>query len=94
MLRADGRENAETPICDMVRHIDYLVERLGIDCVALGSDFDGATDPGGNRRRGRHSRTSIAALQSAGYGDADLAKICRENWFRVLAFRLAGEPAN
>ena len=26
----------------------------------------------------------VAALRSAGYADNDLAKICRENWFRVL----------
>ena len=39
------RENADTPLSDMVRHVDYLVERIGIDCVALGSDFDGATIP-------------------------------------------------
>jgi len=25
----------------VVAHIDYLVEKAGIDCVGLGSDFDG-----------------------------------------------------
>ena len=29
----------------MVRHIDHLVGKLGIDGVALGSDFDGAPIP-------------------------------------------------
>ena len=84
MLRPDGQENAATPLADMVRHVDYMVERMGIDCVALGSDFDGATipeeiaDASGNQNL-------IAALQAAGYGDAELTKICRENWLRVLA---------
>ncbi|TCM58360.1 dipeptidase AC [Rhizobium sp. PP-F2F-G48] len=84
MLRPDGQENAATPLSDMVRHIDYMVERMGIDCVALGSDFDGATipaeisDAGGNQNL-------IAALRSAGYGEDDLTKICRENWLRVLS---------
>lgn len=83
MLRADAQENAATPLSDMVRHIDYMVERMGIDCVGLGSDFDGATipedigDAAGNQKL-------VAALKSAGYGDAELAKICRENWLRVL----------
>ncbi|PST22361.1 peptidase [Mesorhizobium plurifarium] len=83
MLRPDGQENAATPLSDMVRHVDYLVERMGIDCVALGSDFDGATipeeiaDAAGNQNL-------VAALEDAGYGDAELAKICRENWLRVL----------
>lgn len=83
MLRADGMENADTPLSDMVRHIDYMVERMGIDCVALGSDFDGATipaaigDAAGNQ-------ALVEALRSAGYGEDDLAKLCRENWLRLL----------
>ncbi|MFP5076844.1 dipeptidase [Rhizobium sp. YIM 134829] len=84
MLRADGLENADTPLSDMVRHLDHLVERVGIDCVALGSDFDGATipqaigDASGNQNL-------VAALRDAGYGESELTKICRENWLRILA---------
>jgi membrane dipeptidase len=84
MLREDGRSDAETPIEDMLRHIGYLVQRMGIDCVALGSDFDGATipeeigDASGNQKL-------IAGLRNVGYADKDLAKLCRENWLRVLA---------
>lgn len=84
MLRPDGLENAYTPLSDMVRHIDYMVERMGIDCVALGSDFDGATIPEGITDAAGNQNL-IAALRDAGYGDAELAKICRENWLRVLA---------
>jgi membrane dipeptidase len=84
MLRSDGRSDGDTPLSDMIRHIDYLVERVGIDCVALGSDFDGATipddigDAAGNQRL-------IAALQRAGYGAADLEKLASGNWLRILA---------
>ncbi|RUM97656.1 membrane dipeptidase [Pseudaminobacter arsenicus] len=83
MLREDGREDADTPLSDMVRHIDYLVERLGIDGVAIGSDFDGALIP---HEIGDAAglQKLVVALQGAGYGDAELAKLCRENWFRVL----------
>jgi membrane dipeptidase len=84
MLRPDGLENADTPISDMVRHVDYMVERMGIDCVALGSDFDGATIPEGVTDAAGNQNL-IAALRDAGYGDAELTKICRENWLRVLA---------
>ncbi|MXN49738.1 peptidase [Shinella sp. AETb1-6] len=83
MLRSDGLENPDTSLSDMVRHIDYLVERMGIDCVAIGSDFDGATipsaigDAAGNQ-------ALVQALRSAGYGEDDLAKLCRENWLRLL----------
>jgi membrane dipeptidase len=83
MLRPDGRDSADTPMSDVIRHVDHLVEKLGIDGVAIGSDFDGALIP-----RGIGSAAGlqnlVAALSEAGYGEPDLAKICRENWFRVL----------
>ena len=84
MLRPDGLENARTPLSDMVRHVDYMVERMGIDCVALGSDFDGATIPE-DITDAAGNQNLIAALRDAGYGDAELTKICRDNWLRVLA---------
>ena len=83
MLRADGQENAATPLSDMVRHVDYMVERMGIDCVALGSDFDGATIPGEIADAAGNQKL-VAALRAAGYGDRELKKICRENWLRIL----------
>ena len=84
MLRPDGRDNAETPLSDMVRHVDYMVERMGIDHVALGSDFDGATIPKGIRDAAGNQNL-VAALRDAGYADTELRKICRENWLRILA---------
>lgn len=83
MLRSDGRELGETPLDDMVRHIDHMVERAGIDCVAIGSDFDGAMVPR-EIESAAGLQNLVAALRKAGYGDAELAKICRENWLRVL----------
>lgn len=84
MLRPDGQNNADTPVSDMVRHIDHMVERMGIDCVALGSDFDGATIPAsiGNSAG---NQVLVKALEDAGYRGDDLVKLCRENWLRVLA---------
>ncbi|SMC44104.1 dipeptidase [Rhizobium sp. RU36D] len=83
MLREDSRDDSHTPLSDMVRHVDYLVDRMGIDCVALGSDFDGATIPAAIGDAAGNQKL-VAALRSAGYADDDLKKICRENWLRVL----------
>ncbi|QND51625.1 peptidase [Phyllobacterium sp. 628] len=83
MLRPDARENADTPLSDMVRHIDYMVNRMGVDCVALGSDFDGAKIPG-EIADAAGNQALVNALRDAGYSEDDLAKICRENWLRVL----------
>ena len=82
-LRSDGYNNADTPIDVMVRHIDYLVEHLGIDHVGFGSDFDGATVP-----QEIHDVTGlpklIHALREHGYDDAALHKLAYENWIQVL----------
>ncbi|MBJ6131358.1 dipeptidase [Ochrobactrum sp. Q0168] len=83
MLRADGKEDANTPLSDMVRHIEYMVERMGIDCVALGSDYDGATIPA-EISDAAGTQNLVTALQKAGYNDEELAKLCRDNWIRVL----------
>ncbi|MDR0252775.1 MAG: dipeptidase [Brucellaceae bacterium] len=83
MLRADGQVNTATPFSDMVRHIDYLVGKVGIDGVALGSDYDGGPIPDGISDAAG-TQNLVQALRTAGYGEDDLAKICRENWLRVL----------
>jgi membrane dipeptidase len=69
MLRADGKEDANTPMSDMVRHIDYMVERMGIDCVALGSDYDGATIPA-EISDAAGTQNLVTALREAGYNEA------------------------
>jgi membrane dipeptidase len=82
-LRQDGAPNADTPIATMVEHIDYLVERLGIERVGLGSDFDGATIP---QEIGDVAGLPklVEALRAAGYDDESLRKLAYENWLRVL----------
>ena len=82
-LREDGHNDPATPITEIVRHIDYLVERMGIDHVAFGSDFDGATIP--DELGGAAGLPKlISALRDAGYDDAAIAKLTHENWLRVL----------
>ncbi|WP_439272150.1 dipeptidase [Pseudochrobactrum sp. HB0163] len=83
MLREDGQVNTQTPLDDMIRHIDYLVEKLGINGVALGSDFDGGPIPD-DIADAAGTQNLVNALRKAGYGEEELAKICRENWLRVL----------
>jgi membrane dipeptidase len=83
-LRADGRSDPATPLTEIVRHVDYMVERMGIDHVALGSDFDGATMPGDLRDAAGLPKL-VTALRAAGYDDAALRKLAYENWLRVLA---------
>ncbi len=91
-LREDGANNPDTPLSVVVRHFDHLVERLGIDRVGFGSDFDGATIP---LELGDAAGLPklIALLRQAGYDDAALRKLAYENWLRVLAHTWQGEPS-
>jgi len=82
-LREDGKDVADTPLSTVVRHVDYLVDRVGIDRVGFGSDFDGANVP---QAIGDVSGLPklLAALEEHGYGEAELRKLAHENWLRVL----------
>lgn len=82
-LRTDGRMNADTPLDTMLRHVDHLVERLGIDGVGLGSDFDGATIPEPIADV-TGLPNLVDALRNHGYSQQEVQKICYENWLAVL----------
>ncbi len=82
-LREDSRKEPDTSLDIMVRHIDYLVERLGIDGVALGSDFDGTLIPSAIGDAAGLPKL-VDVLRLHGYDDAALRKIAFENWLRVL----------
>jgi membrane dipeptidase len=82
-IREDGQSDANIPIEWMVRHINYLVERMGIDHVGFGSDFDGAKIPD---KIGDVTGLPklIDALRASGHDDESLRKIAHGNWVRVL----------
>jgi membrane dipeptidase len=84
-VRPDGHLDPNTPLDTIVRHLSYLVDRLGEDRVALGSDFDGAVMPQAIRDASGLQRL-MAALRSHGFDDPALRKLGMENWLRV--FRL------
>jgi membrane dipeptidase len=83
-LRADGRGDAETPLETLVGHFRYLADRMGIDHVGFGTDFDGALIPAavGDATGLPHV---VDALRGAGFDEQALRKIAHENWVRVLA---------
>jgi membrane dipeptidase len=39
-LRSDGAMDTATPVDVIVQHVEYIAERVGIDHVGLGSDFE------------------------------------------------------
>ena len=82
-LRADGQNEANTPLETMIRHFDYLIDKLGEDRVGFGSDFDGATISS-DIKDVAGLPNLVEAMHSHGYDDALLTKLGSENWLRVL----------
>jgi membrane dipeptidase len=68
----------------VIRHIDYIKNLVGIDYVALGSDFDGIdTVPVGLEDVSHLPSLTLALLQH-GYTPAEVRKILGQNFMRVL----------
>jgi membrane dipeptidase len=76
--------NPDVPLTQITRHIDYVVERIGIDHVAFGSDFDGAEMPN-ELKDATGLPKLIDLLQEKGYDQTALEKIAYKNWLRVLS---------
>jgi membrane dipeptidase len=82
-LRPDFADDVDTPLSLIAEHARYVADRIGVDHVALGSDYDGATIPA---PLGDVTGTPrlLDALLAAGFGSDDLAAIAWGNWRRVL----------
>ena len=82
-VRSDGADDADTPVAELARHAGYIAERIGVEHVGLGSDYDGATMPRELRDVGRLPVLE-RALRDEGFGDEELELIAWGNWRRVL----------
>ncbi|MFQ0814234.1 peptidase [Brucella anthropi] len=82
-LREDGKRDPNTDLTELVRHADYIVNRIGIDHLALGSDFDGTTISSTLRDVG-DLQLVIEAFRKHGYDDASIVKLAHGNWINVL----------
>lgn len=83
-LRSDGNPEAPTSLTEIVRHVRYAADRIGVEHVGLGSDFDGANMPGDLGDVTGLPRL-VDALLEAGFDEPDVRRIAHENWERVLA---------
>ncbi|MBI5471310.1 MAG: membrane dipeptidase [Ignavibacteriae bacterium] len=79
-LSASSTVNIDT----VIRHIDYIKNLVGIDHVALGSDFDGIeVTPVGLENVTKFPSLTLALLRR-GYTSTDVKKILGENYMRVF----------
>ena len=82
-LRADFADDPDTPISLIAQHARYVADRIGVDHVALGSDYDGATMPAPLGDVAGTPRL-LEALAEAGFSESELRQIAWDNWRRVL----------
>jgi membrane dipeptidase len=82
-LRDDGVKDPDTSLDLLVRHIAYIADRIGIDHVALGSDFDGTTIPATLKDAAGLPRL-VDALRAGGFDHQSLSKVTHTNWIDVL----------
>jgi membrane dipeptidase len=84
MIRPDSLRDAGTPLSRIAEHVRYVANLVGVEHVALGSDWDGATMPAAVTTA-RGLPELIETLRADGYTEAELAQIAHGNWRRVLS---------
>ncbi len=90
-LRPKARAEALS-VADIVDHIDYAVQRIGVEHVGIGTDFDGG---GGvsDFMNAAQAPNLTAELFRRGYDKAAVAKIWGGNFLRLLRLAEAARAA-
>lgn len=82
-IRKDGVPKQRTSITELIKHIEYIIKLIGLEGVALGSDFDGAIIIKELKNASKLPNL-IHKLEDRGFTKKELEKISYKNWFRVL----------
>jgi membrane dipeptidase len=83
-LRADSANDPDTPLELIVEHARYAADRIGVEHVALGSDFDGATIPDALGDVAGLPKL-LDAFPDGGFTHDEIEAIAWHNWRRVFA---------
>ena len=71
-------------IKDIVKHITYIKDLIGIDYVGLGSDFDGIGNEDLELKDASMMNQLIDELRIQGYTEEEIDKVCYKNVLRVF----------
>lgn len=83
-LTEDGpKADEKTPASAIIRHFVYMAERMGVDHVGFGSDFDGTRIP--EEIKSVAGLPKLIELLRKEFSAPDVEKLTHGNWFRVLA---------
>jgi membrane dipeptidase len=90
----NGEQNKT--MADMVRHIDYVKRRVGIDHVGIGSDLRGMSEYTEGFGEEANFRAIAEGLIAAGYTDDEVGKVMGGNFMRVWqrVLEVAARPSD
>ena len=71
-------------IKDIVSHIVYIRDLIGIDYIGLGSDFDGISNERIELKNAAMMGKLLDELKATGFTDEEIDKICYKNVLRVF----------
>jgi membrane dipeptidase len=83
-LRPDFSDDVDTPLSLIAEHARYVADRIGVEHVALGSDYDGTTIPAPLGDAAGTPRLLDALRTDGGFSERELSLIAWGNWRRVL----------
>lgn len=76
-------KNGEADIRTVVEHLEHAIEIMGIDCVGIGTDFDGDGGIPGMNDASEAINFTIQLLRRR-YDEDSIRKIWGGNWLRVM----------
>jgi membrane dipeptidase len=83
-LKAWGAAGPRATLAQVADHIAYIRQIAGVDCVGIGSDFDGITEVPVGLEDVSKFPDLIAELLRRGWTEADVKKVAGLNTLRVL----------
>ncbi|MBQ8293612.1 MAG: dipeptidase [Bacilli bacterium] len=77
-------DNSFSTVKDVVKHIVYIKNLIGIDYIGLGSDFDGIGNSDIELKDASLMGLLLDELRNQGFSEEDIDKICYKNVLRVF----------
>ncbi|MGM0437558.1 MAG: dipeptidase [Bacillota bacterium] len=78
------KNNDKVKIDDLIEHINYIKNLVGIEYIGLGTDYDGITETPEQLEDISKLPNLIKELKKDNYSDNEIEKIINQNWLRVF----------
>lgn len=79
----EDEERGRQTVSHVIKHMQYVKKKIGVEHIGLGSDFDGI-DPKIELKTAAHMPLLVQALESAGFTADEIDKVTYQNALRVF----------